>query len=229
VKVIENYFQKLTELQKSQFKALFDLYLDWNNKINVISRKDIENLYLHHVLHSLAIAKYVSFAPGTKVMDVGTGGGFPGIPLAIFFPEVQFLLLDSIGKKVRVAGEIAKAIGLENVEVKHSRAEDEKRKFDFIVSRAVMLLPELVKIINKNISREQNNSIPNGVICLKGGDITSETKSFKNIVDIVSLSEYFSEPFFQTKKLVYLPVTGWVVFLQLQLYFHLLEPEVCLK
>jgi 16S rRNA (guanine527-N7)-methyltransferase len=206
VKVIENYFQKLTELQKSQFKALFDLYLDWNNKINVISRKDIENLYLHHVLHSLAIAKYVSFAPGTKVMDVGTGGGFPGIPLAIFFPEVQFLLLDSIGKKVRVAGDIAKAIGLENVEVKHSRAEDEKRKFDFIVSRAVMLLPELVKITNKNISREQNNSIPNGVICLKGGDLTSETKSFKNIVDIVSLSEYFSEPFFQTKKLVYLPV-----------------------
>ncbi|CEA15804.1 MAG TPA: 16S rRNA (guanine(527)-N(7))-methyltransferase RsmG [Fermentimonas caenicola] len=206
MKVIENYFQKLTELQKSQFKALFDLYLDWNNKINVISRKDIENLYLHHVLHSLAIAKYVSFAPGTKVMDVGTGGGFPGIPLAIFFPEVQFLLLDSIGKKVRVAGEIAKAIGLENVEVKHSRAEDEKRKFDFIVSRAVMLLPELVKITNKNISREQNNSIPNGVICLKGGDLTSETKSFKNIVDIVSLSEYFSEPFFQTKKLVYLPV-----------------------
>ncbi len=204
--MIENYFQKLTELQKSQFKALFDLYLDWNNKINVISRKDIENLYLHHVLHSLAIAKYVSFAPGTKVMDVGTGGGFPGIPLAIFFPEVQFLLLDSIGKKVRVAGEIAKAIGLENVEVKHSRAEDEKRKFDFIVSRAVMLLPELVKITNKNISREQNNSIPNGVICLKGGDLTSETKSFKNIVDIVSLSEYFSEPFFQTKKLVYLPV-----------------------
>lgn len=161
MKVIENYFQKLTELQKSQFKALFDLYLDWNNKINVISRKDIENLYLHHVLHSLAIAKYVSFAPGTKVMDVGTGGGFPGIPLAIFFPEVQFLLLDSIGKKVRVAGEIAKAIGLENVEVKHSRAEDEKRKFDFIVSRAVMLLPELVKITNKNLSREQNNSIPN--------------------------------------------------------------------
>lgn len=206
MKVIENYFQKLTELQKSQFKALFDLYLDWNNKINVISRKDIENLYLHHVLHSLAIAKYVSFAPGTKVMDVGTGGGFPGIPLAIFFPEVQFLLLDSIGKKVRVAGDIAKAIGLENVEVKHSRAEDEKRKFDFIVSRAVMLLPELVKIINKNISLEQNNSIPNGVICLKGGDLTSETKSFKNIVDIVSLSEYFSEPFFQTKKLVYLPV-----------------------
>ncbi len=206
MKVIENYFQKLTELQKSQFKALFDLYLDWNNKINVISRKDIENLYLHHVLHSLAIAKYVSFAPGTKVMDVGTGGGFPGIPLAIFFPEVQFLLLDSIGKKVRVAGDIAKAIGLENVEVKHSRAEDEKRKFDFIVSRAVMLLPELVKITNKNISREQNNSIPNGVICLKGGDLTSETKSFKNIVDIVSLSEYFSEPFFQTKKLVYLPV-----------------------
>lgn len=206
MKVIETYFQSLTELQKKQFEALFDLYSDWNNKINVISRKDIENLYLHHVLHSLAIAKYTTFVPGTTVMDVGTGGGFPGIPLAIFFPDVKFLLLDSIGKKVRVAGEIAKAIGLNNVEVIHSRVENEKRKFHFIVSRAVMLLPELIKLTGKNILAEQINSLPNGVICLKGGDLTAETKSFRNIVDVISLSEYFTEPFFQTKKLVYIPV-----------------------
>ncbi|MDD4777838.1 MAG: 16S rRNA (guanine(527)-N(7))-methyltransferase RsmG [Fermentimonas sp.] len=206
MKVIENYFQRLTELQKSQFDALFDLYSDWNNKINVISRKDIDNLYLHHVLHSLAIAKYISFMPGTKVIDVGTGGGFPGIPLAIFFPEVKFLLLDSIGKKVRVAGEIAQSVGLQNVEVVHSRIEDEKRKFHFVVSRAVMVLPELVKLTRKNILQEQINSIPNGVICLKGGDLTSETEPFKNIVDVISLSGYFPEPFFQTKKLVYVPV-----------------------
>lgn len=206
MEVIENYFKSLTECQKSQFEALFDLYSDWNNKINVISRKDIGNLYLHHVLHSLAIAKYVSFVPLTSIMDVGTGGGFPGIPLAIFFPDVEFLLLDSVGKKVRVAGEIAKEIGLKNVEVIHSRVEDEKRKFHFVVSRAVMLLPELVRLTRKNILQDQINSIPNGVICLKGGDLSSETSVFKNIVDIISLSQYFQESFFQTKKLVYVPV-----------------------
>ncbi len=206
MEVIENYFKSLTECQKSQFEALFDLYSDWNNKINVISRKDIGNLYLHHVLHSLAIAKYVSFVPRTSIMDVGTGGGFPGIPLAIFFPDVEFLLLDSVGKKVRVAGEIAKEIGLKNVEVIHSRVEDEKRKFHFVVSRAVMLLPELVRLTRKNILQDQINSIPNGVICLKGGDLSSETSVFKNIVDIISLSQYFQESFFQTKKLVYVPV-----------------------
>ena len=206
MEVIENYFKSLTECQKSQFEALFDLYSDWNNKINVISRKDIGNLYLHHVLHSLAIAKYVSFVPRTSIMDVGTGGGFPGIPLAIFFPDVEFLLLDSVGKKVRVAGEIAKEIGLKNVEVIHSRIEDEKRKFHFVVSRAVMLLPELVRLTRKNILQDQINSIPNGVICLKGGDLSSETSVFKNIVDIISLSQYFQESFFQTKKLVYVPV-----------------------
>lgn len=206
MKEIESNFKSLTELQVKQFDALFDLYSDWNDKINVISRKDIDNLYLHHVLHSLAIAKYVTFVEGTTIIDVGTGGGFPGIPLAIFFPDVKFLLLDSIGKKVRVAGEIAKSIGLDNVEVKHSRIENEKRKFHFVVSRAVMSLPELIKLTRKNILREQINSIPNGVICLKGGDLTSETEAFKNIADIVSLSEYFTEPFFQTKKLVYVPV-----------------------
>jgi 16S rRNA (guanine527-N7)-methyltransferase len=206
VKEIESNFKSLTELQVKQFDALFDLYSDWNDKINVISRKDIDNLYLHHVLHSLAIAKYVTFVEGTTIIDVGTGGGFPGIPLAIFFPDVKFLLLDSIGKKVRVAGEIAKSIGLDNVEVIHSRIENEKRKFHFVVSRAVMSLPEFIKLTRKNILREQINSIPNGVICLKGGDLTSETEAFKNIADIVSLSEYFTEPFFQTKKLVYVPV-----------------------
>lgn len=206
MKEIESNFKSLTELQVKQFDALFDLYSDWNDKINVISRKDIDNLYLHHVLHSLAIAKYVTFVEGTTIIDVETGGGFPGIPLAIFFPDVKFLLLDSIGKKVRVAGEIAKSIGLDNVEVIHSRIENEKRKFHFVVSRAVMSLPELIKLTRKNILREQINSIPNGVICLKGGDLTSETEAFKNIADIVSLSEYFTEPFFQTKKLVYVPV-----------------------
>ncbi len=206
MKIIENYFQNLTDLQKSQFDNLFDLYSDWNNKINVISRKDIENLYLHHVLHSLAIAKYATFVTGTTIMDVGTGGGFPGIPLAIFFPNVKFLLLDSIRKKTSVAENIAETIGLKNVEIAHSRVEDEKRKFHFIVSRAVMSLPELIRLTRKNILSEQINSFPNGVICLKGGDLLSETQAFKNIVNVIPLSEYFSEPFFNTKKLVYVPV-----------------------
>lgn len=205
MKNIVSNFPVLTELQKKQFEALSGLYSEWNSKINVISRKDIDNLYLHHVLHSLAIARYITFAPGTAIMDVGTGGGFPGIPLAIFFPEVQFLLLDSIGKKVRVAEEIARTIGLTNVEVVHSRAEEEKRKFHFIVSRAVMLLPELIRITRKNITKEEINAIPNGFICLKGGDLSAETASFKDIAEEVTLSTYFAEPFFQTKKLIYIP------------------------
>ena len=185
---------------------LQDLYIDWNDKINVISRKDIDNLYLHHVLHSIAIAKYIHFTPGSKVMDVGTGGGFPGIPLAILFPEVEFLLLDSIGKKIKVAENIAKEIGLTNVEVIHSRVENEKRIFHFVVSRAVMPLPDLVKLSKKNISKDQINSIPNGIICLKGGDLTAETEPFKKIADQVTLTNYFKEPFFETKKLVYIPI-----------------------
>lgn len=206
MKQIEKYFPELSARQREQFSALFGLYSDWNSKINVISRKDIENLYLHHVLHSLAIARYIRFQPHTQIMDVGTGGGFPGVPLAIFFPEVRFLLLDSIGKKVKVAAEVSRAIGLQNVGVAHARAEDEKRKFDFVVSRAVMPLPDLVKIVGKNISSEQKNALPNGIICLKGGDLTSEISPFKKKVEIFSLNQYFSESFFETKKLIYLPL-----------------------
>ena len=204
--IIEQYFNSLTSHQKEQYDSLFELYLEWNAKINVISRKDIDNLYTHHVLHSLSIAKYISFTPGTKIIDVGTGGGFPGIPLAIFFPESQFLLLDSIGKKVRVAKNISTSIGLTNIECIHSRVEDEKRSFDFVVSRAVMTLPDLVKVSAKNISSEQKNAIPNGIICLKGGDITNEIKPYKRLVEVTSLTTYFDEPFFETKKLVYLPI-----------------------
>jgi 16S rRNA (guanine527-N7)-methyltransferase len=207
VKSIETYFPSLTAQQKQQFEALSDLYTDWNAKINVISRKDIHNLYPHHVLHSLAIARYIRFTPGSAIIDVGTGGGFPGIPLAIFFPNVQFVLLDSIGKKVKVAKEISEAVGLMNVETVHARVEDEKRKFHFIVSRAVMPLPELVRITRKNISSEQMNALPNGIICLKGGDLTAELHSFRQLAELVSLSDYFSEPFFQTKKLVYVPLS----------------------
>lgn len=207
MKSIETYFPALTALQKQQFGALSDLYTQWNAKINVISRKDIHNLYPHHILHSLAIARYVRFTPGSLIMDVGTGGGFPGIPLAIFFPDVEFLLLDSIGKKVRVAKEVSEAIGLKNVETVHARVEDEKRKFHFIVSRAVMPLPELVRITRKNISREQMNALPNGIICLKGGDLSSELHPFRQVAETVSLTDYFSEPFFQTKKLVYVPLS----------------------
>ena len=206
MKEIKHYFPALTEQQVKQFEAIGDLYKEWNSKINVISRKDIDNLYLHHVLHSLAIARYVSFTPGTTVMDVGTGGGFPGIPLAILFPETRFLLLDSIGKKIRVVREVADAIGLTNVEAIHSRAEEEKRKFHFVVSRAVMPLPELIRIIRKNITKEQINSLPNGIICLKGGDLTSELHSYRQVAEVMSLTDFFSDPFFKTKKLVYVPL-----------------------
>lgn len=206
MKIIETYFPYLADNQKKQFDALFGLYSYWNAKINVISRKDIDNLYLHHVLHSLAIARYTSFAPCTSIMDVGTGGGFPGIPLAILFPDVQFFLLDSIGKKIRVAAEVSKSLGLANVDVIHSRVEDEKRKFHYIVSRAVMPLPELIRLTCKNISKEHINALPNGAFSLKGGDLTAELHPFKRIAEVVSLSDYFSEPFFETKKLVYVPI-----------------------
>lgn len=198
-----SYFSDLTEKQREQFAALYDLYTDWNAKINVISRKDIMNLYEHHVLHSLGIAKVIHFKPGTKVMDLGTGGGFPGIPLAILFPEVQFHLVDSIGKKIKVATEVASAIGLTNVSFRHCRAEEEKQFFDFVVSRAVMPLADLVKIIRKNISKEQHNAYPNGLICLKGGELEHETMPLKNHVIVYNLRDYFKEEYFATKKIVY--------------------------
>jgi 16S rRNA (guanine527-N7)-methyltransferase len=204
--IITKYFPNLTEEQRQQFAALYDLYLDWNSKINVISRKDITNLYEHHVLHSLGIANYTQFAPGTTIMDLGTGGGFPGIPLAIMFPEVKFHLVDSIGKKVRVATEIATAIGLKNVTFRHCRAEEEKQKFDYVVSRAVMPLTDLLKIIRKNISTEQRNALPNGLICLKGGELEKEVMPVKNRTDFFDLKDVFEEEFFETKKVVYVPV-----------------------
>lgn len=206
MELILKYFSDLTEKQKEQFAALYDLYLDWNSKINVISRKDIENLYEHHVLHSLGIAQIIRFKPESQIMDLGTGGGFPGIPLAILFPEVRFHLIDSIGKKVRVATEIAGSIGLENVTFRHTRAEEEKKTFDFVVSRAVMPLPDLLKIIRKNISAKQRNALPNGLICLKGGELEQEAMPFKNKTTMWDLKDIFEEEFFRTKKVVYVAV-----------------------
>ena len=203
MEIILKYFPDLTEEQRQQFAALYDLYIDWNSKINVISRKDIENLYEHHVLHSLGIAKVIQFRPGTSIMDLGTGGGFPGIPLAILFPDTKFHLVDSIGKKVRVATEVANAIGLKNVTFRHARAEEEKGKFDFVVSRAVMPLTDLLKIIRKNISSKQQNALPNGLICLKGGELGNETMPVKNKTTLWDLKEFFEEEFFETKKVVY--------------------------
>jgi len=202
--IIKKYFTDLTVKQESQFCALQGLYSDWNSKINLISRKDIGNLYEKHVLHSLGIAKVIRFTDGTKILDVGTGGGFPGIPLAILFPNVRFVLLDSIGKKVKVAEDVAQKTGLDNVECRHTRVEDEKQTFDFVVSRAVMPLNELVRTAGKNIVRSQQNALPNGFICLKGGDLKEEIKPFKNKVVEYRLSDYFDEDFFMTKKVIYL-------------------------
>ena len=206
--IILKYFPNLSEVQQQQFAALYDLYTDWNSKINVISRKDITNLYEHHVLHSLGIAKVMQFRPETTVMDLGTGGGFPGIPLAILFPETHFHLVDSIGKKVKVATEIANAIGLKNVTTRHCRAEEEKQLFDFVVSRAVMPLADLLKIIRKNIKKEQHNALPNGLNCLKGGELGREVMPVKHQTLMYDLKDYFEEEFFETKKVVYVTING---------------------
>ena len=206
MEIITKYFPNLTPEQTSQFAQLYDLYTDWNSKINVISRKDIENLYERHVLHSLGIAKVISFRPETHVMDLGCGGGFPGIPLAILFPEVQFHLVDSIGKKVRVAQEVANAIGLKNVAFSHARGEEIKEKYDFVVTRAVMSLVELIKCVRKNIDHTQRNSLTNGIIAIKGGELDSELASMRNICTTWDLSQYFDEPFFETKKVVHVSV-----------------------
>lgn len=204
--IIQKYFPQLSAEQLRQVALLDELYRDWNAKINVISRKDIDNLYEHHVLHSMAIAKMVNFRPGTRILDFGTGGGFPGIPLAILFPECRFKLIDGTGKKIRVAQEVAQAIGLKNCVPEHLRGEDEKGKYDFIVSRAVMPLPDLVKIIKKNIAKEQRNALPNGVICLKGGNLEGELQPYRKIVETAELSQWFSEEWFKEKSIIYLPL-----------------------
>ena len=204
--IIQKYFPELTEEQIARLKQLQPLYAEWNAQINVISRKDFSEFYERHVLHSLAIAKFIRFKPQTKILDVGTGGGFPGIPLAILFPEVQFHLVDSIGKKIKVVNGVADSLGLKNVVAEQIRAEQLKERYDFIVSRAVTRLPEFVKWIRKNVSRKQKNAILNGIIYLKGGDLTEEIKPFKRNIFIQNLSEYFDEEFFETKKVVHLPL-----------------------
>ena len=202
---IFKYFPHLSDEQQRQLSMLDELYRDWNAKINVISRKDIDNLYEHHVLHSMSIAKMVNFRPGTKILDFGTGGGFPGIPLAILFPECHFKLIDGTGKKIRVAQEVSNAIGLTNCEPCHLRGEDESGRYDFVVSRAVMPLPDLVKIVRKNIAKANKNALPNGIICLKGGDLQAEILPFRKLVETAELSQWFEEPWFKEKYCIYLP------------------------
>lgn len=203
MELIKKYFKNLSPTQTAQFEQLDELYHDWNAKINVISRKDIDNLYEHHVLHSLGIAEVINFKPGTKIMDLGTGGGFPGIPLAIMFPECHFHLVDSIGKKVKVCTEVAQALNLKNVTTEWTRAENIRDKYHFVVSRAVMPLADLVKIVRKNIATEQINSMPNGLICLKGGELANETLPMRSHTLITPLSDYFEEEFYSTKSVVY--------------------------
>ena len=204
--IIQKYFTQLSAEQLQQVALLDELYRDWNAKINVISRKDIDNLYEHHVLHSMAIAKMVNFRPGTRILDFGTGGGFPGIPLAILFPECQFRLIDGTGKKIRVAQEVCNAIGLKNCQPCHLRGEEEKGQYDFIVSRAVMPLPDLVKIVRKNIAKHQQNALPNGIICLKGGQLEGELQPYRKIVETAELSQWFREEWFKEKYVIYLPL-----------------------
>lgn len=206
MEAILNYFPELTDHQRSQLEKLYDLYFEWNSKINVISRKDIENLYLHHVLHSLAIGKIIQFKKNSSILDVGTGGGFPGVPLAILFPECDFTLIDSIGKKIKVGQEVASSIGLQNTTFKHLRVQEEKQKFDFVVSRAVMPLADLVSLVRKNIATKQKNAMPNGLICLKGGELEHEILPFKNVAERFEINEFFKEDYFNTKKVVYVPL-----------------------
>ena len=212
--IILKYFPDLTDCQQEQFEALDTLYHDWNAKINVISRKDVDQLYEHHVLHSLAIAKAVRFRPGTRILDFGTGGGFPGIPLAILFPDCEFKLIDGTRKKIHVAQEVSQAIGLTNCTPEHLRGEDEKGLYHFVVSRAVMPLPDLMKIVRKNIIRQQRgakantvvNALPNGIICLKGGDLQAETRPIRNVVETTDISSFFAEEWFRQNYIIYLPV-----------------------
>ena len=203
---ILKYFPDITEEQRRQFEALADLYTSWNSKINVISRKDIDNLFEHHVLHSLAIAKTIRFKDGSEILDFGTGGGFPGVPLAILFPNCHFRLIDGTGKKIRVATEVANAIGLKNCHPEHKRGEEEKGKYDFVVSRAVMPLPDLERIVRKNISTKQRNAMPNGIICLKGGNVEGEIQPFRKYAEVSEISQWFDEEWFKEKYVIYLPI-----------------------
>lgn len=203
---IFHYFPDLSEKQKDQFVKLFHLYKDWNEKINVISRKDIENLYINHVLHSLGIAKVITFKPGASVLDVGTGGGFPGIPLAILFPETQFHLVDSIGKKITVVNAVAESIGLKNIKGEQIRAEQIKSEYDFIVSRAVTRLKEFYQWMHRKTKKQSIHSIDNGILYLKGGDLDEELADLKKLHQVYDLSNYFEEPYFETKKVVFVPL-----------------------
>ena len=206
IQYIDRYFPDLSEQQLAQFDAMLGLYPEWNAKINVISRKDIDNLEVNHILHSLAIAKFISFAPGSKILDFGCGGGLPGIPLAAMFPDCHFHLIDRIGKKLRVASSIAEEIGLTNVTFQHGDIAECKEKFDFVVSRAVMNLPDLIKLCRKNISGVQKNHLPNGVITLKGGDLDSEMAEYASMSMVENITRYFTEEFFETKKITYTQV-----------------------
>ncbi|WP_353195462.1 16S rRNA (guanine(527)-N(7))-methyltransferase RsmG [Parapedobacter defluvii] len=206
VEIIYHYFPKLSEIQREQFAKLGTLYAHWNAQINVVSRKDMDSLYLHHVLHSLGIAKFIHFTPGTRVLDVGTGGGFPGIPLAILFPELSFHLVDSIGKKIKVVREVATAIGLKNMEAYHMRAEQLDEKYDFVVSRAVTRLADFYPWVSNKFLKKDKNAIPNGILYLKGGDLREEIREARVRAEIHPLSQYFAEDFFETKQLVYIPV-----------------------
>lgn len=203
---ILKYFPELTDVQRNQLAQLETLYPEWNAKINVISRKDIENLEVNHILHSLGLVRFVKFTPGTRVMDLGTGGGFPGIPLAVYYPDVSFHLVDRIGKKLKVAQDIAERIGLTNVTFQHGDVKEVKGKFDFVVSRAVMDLGDMVPLVKRFIDSEDRNAVPNGLLCLKGGDLSDEISKYRNKVLIDELSSYFKEEFFKTKKVLYLPL-----------------------
>lgn len=203
--IINHYFPELSELQKEQFRLLGELYQDWNKKINVVSRKDIDELYLRHVLHSLGIAKVIAFQPGTRILDVGTGGGFPGIPLAILFPDIHVTMVDAIGKKIRVVQEVVEGLGITNTKALHTRVEDLPEQFDFIVSRAVAAMPTFVHWVKGRINKHSKHSLKNGILYLKGGDLTEELKIYRN-AEIYNLSQFFAEEFFETKKVVYLPL-----------------------
>lgn len=203
---IKKYFTQLTEAQLGQLEVMLTLYPQWNAKVNVISRKDIDNLEVNHILHSLAIARFIQFNTGTRVLDLGTGGGFPAIPLAMMFPNTHFHLVDRIGKKLRVAEDVARQAGLKNITLQHGDIKEVKGAFDYVVSRAVMPLPDMVPLVRRLIDRQQRNTIPNGLICLKGGELDDELRPYAKQVLVEELSAFFSEPFFATKKLIFLPI-----------------------